>query len=52
MFKDPPRDVLPSLPIIVLFLSTWGKDLLMACKTWIVDGTFKSAPHPFYQVLI
>ena len=37
-------------PLLLIFMSSWGRDVLMASKTWVVDGTFKSCPHPFGQV--
>jgi hypothetical protein len=37
---------------IVIFLSKQKENILQKCKTFLVDGTFKSTPHNFYQTLI
>ena len=48
--ENPPLNVLPSVPILLVFLSPWGINFLKTCSVWICDGTFKAAPYPFYQV--
>ncbi|KAI5154391.1 hypothetical protein ENBRE01_3368 [Enteropsectra breve] len=35
----------------IIFLSNYSKEKLLCCKTWLVDGTFKSAPSEFYQLV-
>ena len=34
----------------LLFLSDWGAQILKTHSTWLMDGTFKSAPKPYSQV--
>ena len=36
---------------MVLCMSPWAADLLKKSKTWLFDGTFKTAPAPFEQVI-
>lgn len=36
---------------LVIFMSQWGADILKNHSTWLFDGTFKSAPNPFTQVI-
>ena len=37
---------------LVMFVSQWAIDILRNHSTWLFDGTFKSAPKPFTQVLL
>ena len=43
-------DLLPPKPLVLVFLSPWGKEFLTHCVIWLCDGTFETVPHPFYQV--
>jgi hypothetical protein len=36
---------------LMVFLSDVGADVLRRFPVWMVDGTFNSAPVPFYQVI-
>jgi len=36
---------------IMLYLSSTGVDILRRAKKWMLDGTFKIAPLPYYQVI-
>ena len=38
------------LESMMVFMSDDGADILRRAPTWMVDGTFKVAPDPFYQV--
>ena len=35
---------------MAIFMSKWAVEILKTHKTWLFDGTFKSAPVPFSQV--
>ena len=48
--QDPDTNIFPPLPLVLLFMTTWGRDMLSVCSTWLVDATFKTAPFPFFQV--
>jgi hypothetical protein len=36
---------------IIIYLSPFQKKYIMASETWLIDGTFKSTPPSFYQLL-
>ena len=36
---------------MIVCLSGFGCDLLRSHSTWLMDGTFRSCPSPFYQVV-
>ena len=43
---------LPDNATMLVFCSSHAKERLRMSRTWLCDGTFKSAPSPFAQVFI
>ena len=43
---------LPDNSTMLVFCSSHAKERLRMSRTWLCDGTFKSAPSPFAQVFI
>lgn len=37
---------------IIIFASSYKEKYIAKSKVWLVDGTFKTSPHNFYQLLI
>lgn len=44
------RIVSPALPVIFVFASPSGLELLRICRRWSIDGTFFSCPKRFAQL--
>jgi hypothetical protein len=40
----------PERDRILIFSTIKNLEMLKKSNEWFVDGTFKTAPHPFYQV--
>ncbi len=37
---------------LIIYISDFGAEVLKKNQTWLMDGTFSSAPEPFKQVSI
>ena len=50
-FPDMESDDFPDdMKMMTIFMSPIGKEILLMSTCWFMDGTFKTAPEPFYQV--
>jgi hypothetical protein len=47
-----PDNLAPSAPRILVFLSQHGKEVLAGCKSWYIDGTFKSADKTLFIQIV
>jgi hypothetical protein len=47
-----PDNPAPSAPRILAFLSQHGKEVLAGCKSWYIDGTFKSAENTLFSQIV
>ena len=47
-----PNNEAPNAARIMVYMSDHGRDVLAGCKTWFVDGTFKSAANTLFTQVV